>query len=139
MPAIYALNEWHILEALRRQVDHPRTGPLVQGVDGDRAPQDQERYVVDVYAGAGQSVEDTLLGVCRCRGPFGDYDLVSVFLHADQVGEGAPGVDPYSYAHLWHASCGNGGLPAPPPSEQAGSPQVASIRRLVRPVYFGAA
>ena len=99
-PAIDPLDEEHVLEALRGEIEHSGAAPGVEHVDRHRASQDQRANVARVDAGAGQRLEHPGLGVARCRGPFGDDEPAGDFRllvlhHTDQVGEGAARIYPY--------------------------------------------
>ena len=99
-PPIDPLDEEHVLEALRGEIEHSGAAPGMEHVDRHRAPQDQRADLAGADAGVGQRLEDPGLGVARCRGPFrddqpaGDFRLL-VLHHTDQVGESAARVYPY--------------------------------------------
>ena len=93
-PAIDSLDEQHVLEALRGQIEHSGAAPRVEHVDRHCAPQDQRVDVARTDAGVGQRLEYPGLRVARRRGPLGDEQPAGAFRllvlhHTDQVGERA--------------------------------------------------
>ena len=111
------LDERHVLEAVRGEVEDAGAAPLQHGVDTERGAKHQQRQLLGRNAGARERVEHGAAGPGRRRGHLGDVQqATAVRSDRDQVGEGAAGIDAHPIRHGPRSSCpyvrSGGGFPA---------------------------
>ena len=92
--AVHALDVGDILEALGGDVDHRGATALQEGVGGDGGA---DADAVDAAGGdvaEGDGVHDGVDGAGRRGRRLGDDQLARLVVDADEIGEGAPRINP---------------------------------------------
>ena len=132
------LDERHVLEAVRGQVEDAGAAPLQHGVDAERGAQHQQRQLLDRDPRSRERVEHRPAGRCRRRRHLGDAQpAVCGRVDRDQVGEGAAGIDAHAIRHRSRspspatrsvpvANCRSAGTAAP--SRRRGSARIRGHR-----------